>query len=77
MNAVQDLKISLQSLCLQLVQAGHLLKAQANEVLAKGLNGNKHPAQAVAALNLTDQKNTDEHVTEELIMSMLAEKACL
>ena len=77
MNAVQDLKISLQSLCLQLVQAGHLLKAQANEVLAKGLNGNKHPAQAVAALNLTDQKNTDEHVTEELIMSMLAEKASL
>ena len=77
MNAVQDLKISLQSLCLQLVQAGHLLKAQANEVLAKGLNGNKHPAQAVAALNLTDQKNTDEHVTEELIMSMLAEEASL
>lgn len=77
MNAVQDLKISLQSLCLQLVQAGHLLKAQANEVLAKGLNGNKHPAQAVAALNLTDQKKTDEHVTEELIMSMLAEEASL
>lgn len=75
MVAVQDLKISLQSLCQQLVQAGHLYQAQANEALAKGLNGKKHPAQAIATLNLTDQKQTDTYITEEFIMGMLAKDA--
>ena len=77
MVAVQDLKISLQGLCQQLVQAGHLLQAQANEVLAKGLQTYKHPAQAVAALNLTDQRRPEGHVTEELIMTLLAKEAQL
>lgn len=77
MIAVQDLKISLQSLCQQLVQAGYLLQAQANEVLAKGLNGHKHPAQAIASLNLTHQKNPDVHVNEDVIMTMLADDAGL
>ncbi len=75
MADVQDLKISLRALALQLKNAGHLTSQQMNEVLSKGMNGKKHPAQAIASLNLSDQLLPEKHLTEEAITQLMAKDA--
>ena len=72
MAQVQDLKISLQALTKQLSQLGHLQKDQLSEISQKGLNGQKHPVQAISSHNFKSAKNHDINLDEAFLMTLLA-----
>ncbi len=75
MAQVQDLKISLQALTKQLSQLGHLQKDQLGEISQKGLNGQKHPVQAIGSHNFKSAKNHDINIDEAFLMTLLAAEA--
>ena len=77
MAQVQDLKISLQALTKQLSQQGHLQKDQLGEISQKGLNGQKHPVQAISSHNFKSAKNHDINIDEAFLMTLLAAEAKL
>jgi len=74
MAAVQDLKLSLQPLTQQLVKKGLLEQEQAAEIFSKGMNGKRHPVQAIASHSFKSS-NSGQRVDEEVIMRIVAQEA--
>ena len=77
MAQAQHLKISLQSLTLQLSKMGHLKKEQVGEINQLGLNGKHHPVAAIASHNFKSAKDADVKLDEAFLMNWLAHEAKL
>jgi len=77
MAQVQDLKLSLQALCQQLLQLGALEKEQLTEIQQKGMNGKSHPVQAIASHSFKHPRQDKQRIDEEFIMRHIANEADL
>jgi general secretion pathway protein E len=77
MAQVQDLKISLQALTKQLSQQGHLNKSHLAEISQKGLNGQKHPVQAISSHNFKSAQSPETNIDEAFLMTLLAKESNL
>lgn len=73
----QDLIISLQSLQQILKTQGHLDNEMMAELKQKGLNGKKHPAQALASYQFKSAIEPTQKLDEDFIMGVLANEADL
>ena len=72
MAQVQDLRISLQTLTLQLSKAGHLQKEQLAEINQLGLNGKHHPVTAIASHHFKSAREGEVKLDEAYLMNWLA-----
>lgn len=77
MAPVSDLKISLNALCQQLKKLGHVDAEQLADINQAGLNGQQHPAQAIASHAFKCADNPAIKLDEEFIMTLLADEAKL
>jgi general secretion pathway protein E len=74
---VSDLKISLNALCQQLKKLGRIDAEQLADINQGGLNGFKHPVQAIASHKFKCADDTSVKLDEDLMMKMLAAEADL
>ena len=75
MAPVSDLKISLNALSQRLKKQGHVNAEQLADINQSGLNGKKHPVQAIASHSFKCADNSSLKLDEEFIMSLLAKEA--
>ena len=77
MAPVSDLKISLNALCQQLKKLGHVDAEQLADINQAGLNGTKHPVQAIASHSFKCADQSAVKLDEDFIMGILAGEAGL
>lgn len=73
----QDLKLSLPYLLKKLVNQGHLSQEQVADINQKGMNGQPHPAMAIASHQMVSAKDAHLHLTEDFVMQVIAQDAAL